>query len=314
MICILCKKHTNDVITKELRGGEKLPVFYCKRCDIGMLGQELSGEELKKYYAGKYRKIASPRLGFATNPKELFETAIPFQQDRVRLLKKHLGKNRRLLEVGCSAGMFLWHIRKYVKEAIGIDYDSRSAKFAARKCGCKTYDKDIERTDLEKKSFDIICAFQTLEHVKNPVDFIARYKKYLKPGGVMAIEVPNLRDALVYAYDLPNHKKFFYHISHTWYFSQKSLQKLMKQSGFRGEVFHIQDYNIFNHINWIINDKPQPSFSPGLASPVVNFRKNIELKIKSEISRFVIKMDESYKNKLSDLKITSNIFYIGRIK
>lgn len=311
MICILCKKRTDNIITNELRGGEKLSVFYCQNCDLGMLGLGMTAEKIKKYYEKEYRKIASPRLGFATNPKELFETAVPFQQDRIRLLKKHLGKNKRLLEVGCSAGMFLWHAHRYVKEAVGIDYDSRSAKFAARKCGCRTYDKDIGQTDLKKKSFDVICAFQTLEHVQDPVDFIARYRKYLRPGGVMAIEVPNLRDALVYAYNLPNHKKFFYHISHPWYFTEKSLQKLMKKSGFRGKVFHIQDYNIFNHINWIINDKPQPSFSPGLSSPKVNFRKNIEPKIKSEIGRFVIKMDESYKNKLSDLKITSNIFYIG---
>lgn len=313
MICKLCRKNTDKILTRELRGGEKLPVFYCKNCDLGMLGRNLTESELKKYYASKYRKIASPRLGFSTNPKELFETAVSFQQDRIRLLKKHFGSGKRLLEVGCSAGMFLWHVRKYVKEAVGIDYDSRSAKFAAKKCGCKTYDKDIEKTDLKEKSFDTICAFQTLEHVQDPIDFIARYKKYLKPGGVMAIEVPNLRDALVYAYDLPNHKKFFYHISHTWYFTEKSLQKLMRQTGFRGEVFHIQDYNIFNHMNWIINDKPQPSFSPGLASPTIKFRKNIEPKIKSEISRFMVEMDTAYKNKLSDLKITSNIFYLGRV-
>lgn len=199
MVCILCKKNANKVITKELRNGKKLQVFYCKKCDFGMLSHNSTESELKKYYAGKYRKIASPRLGFATSPKELFETAVPFQQDRIRLLKKHLGKTKRLLEVGCSAGMFLWHARKHVKEAVGIDYDSRSAKYAAHKCGCKTYDKDIEETNLKEKSFDIICAFQTLEHAQDPTGFISRYKKYLKLDGIMVIEVPNLRDALVYA-------------------------------------------------------------------------------------------------------------------
>ena len=314
MICLICKEKISEILSKKLRGGEKVPVFYCAKCDLGMLGQNVSSNELKKYYAGKYRKIASPKLGVATNPKELFETAVMFQEDRLKLLKQHFGKNKRLLEVGCSAGMFLWHVRNYVKEAVGIDYDGRSAKFASLKSGCKTYDTDIEKTGLRERSFDVICAFQILEHVNDPVDFVTRYKRYLKPGGVIAIEVPNLRDALVYAYDLPNHSKFFYHISHPWYFTETSLKKVMVANGFKGEVFHVQDYNIFNHINWVINDKPQPSSVSGLSKPKIKFRQNIEPKIKNSLGKFMADMDAAYKKKLVELKITSNIFYLGRTR
>lgn len=279
-----------------------------------MLNNQLTASETQDFYRKKYRKIASPNLGHQTNPKELFGMAVTFQDDRVRLLKKYFGRNKRLLEIGCSAGMFLWHAKNYFKEVVGIDYDSHSAKFASRKCGCKVYTVDIEQTDLEENSFDVICAFQTLEHVKNPIDFISRHKKYLKPGGIMAIEVPNLRDALVYAYDLPNHKKFFFHISHLWYFTEKSLTKLMKLCNLDGKIFYIQDYNILNHMNWILNDRPQTSSLSGLSAPLLPLRERIEPRIKVGLAGFIQKMDELYKNRLSELKITSNIFYIGKMQ
>lgn len=313
MVCPLCNENRTEIISGELRGGEKLPVYYCRQCKLGMLGLKPDNKDLKNYYKKDYRKIASPRLGHQTNPRELFNLAVPFQEDRIKLLNKHFDKNKRLLEIGCSAGMFLWHARKFVKEAVGIDYDGNSAKFAARKCGCRTYSTEVEKTDLKPGSFDLICLFQTLEHVKNPADFILSLKKYLKSGGIMAIEVPNLRDVLVYAYDLPNHRRFYYHISHLWYFTEKSLSKLTKICGLKNEkILHIQDYNIFNHINWILNDCPQSSSLPGLSSPIVPFRKNIEPAIKTQLVSFIKKMDYSYKEKLSELKMTSNIFLIAR--
>lgn len=314
MICSLCHKNIRTVIAKELRGGEKSPVFYCSNCQLGMLGSPLSQRELKNFYDKSYRKTASPKLGMPTNPQELFEAAVSFQSDRLRLLKERFSKKKRLLEIGCSAGMFLWHARDYVREVVGIDYDSRSAKFASRKCGCKVYTTDIEQTDLKENSFDIICAFQTLEHAKDPVDFVRKYKKYLKRGGTMAIEVPNLRDALLYAYNLPNHKKFFFHASHLWYFTEKSLSRLMKSCSFKGSIYYIQDYNIFNQMNWVINDEPQPSPIPGLSEPFFNFRKGIEPQIKSALNNFINEANLAYKKKLTELKITSNIFYIGKIK
>ncbi len=310
MNCIICDQKTSTSITNELRAGEKVPVLYCANCDLGMLDGNV--DTSKDYYREEYRQKASPVLGTIQDAEGLFNTAVDFQEDRIRLLKEHLGKDKRLLEVGCSAGMFLWHAKDLVKEVVGIDYDASSAAHAAKKCSCKVYDRDIEETDLAEGSFDIICAFQTLEHVADPIAFISKYAKYLKQDGVMAIEVPNLHDALVYAYNLPNHAKFFYHVSHPWYFTEKSLLKVMEKAGLQGKVTHIQDYNILNHMNWILNDKPQPSNLAGLSKPALPLRDNAPEDIKKALSDFMVDMDSAYKQKLAGLKITSNIFFIGK--
>lgn len=312
MNCPLCHKPTPTVITRELRRGEERKVFFCCRCELGILDSKISAEELKKFYAAEYRQ--SPKLTSHGNPAELFSTFAPLQYNRLRLLRPYLTKKTKLLEVGCSAGMFLYQVKKQVGEIVGIDFDVTSAKYAAQKCHCQIYTTDITETPLPKKYFDIIVALQTLEHVEDPRQFILNLKEYLRPGGTIMIEVPNLYDVLAHVYNLPNHYKFFFHAAHLWYFTEKSLTKLMADSGFKGRVYHQQDYNILNHLHWIQGDTPDPRSFAGLNPPHFPFRANVSPKIKKTLERFITKTDKDYKKILTDLGITSNITFVGQSK
>lgn len=314
MTCPICKKSVSKIITQTLRTGEKRKVFLCTRCELGILDSHASKEELEKFYATEYRAVGRPKLTGTSSPAELFEIYSKFQDERLKLLKPYMKKSSRLLEVGCSAGMFLYHAKKHVREIVGIDFDQASAQYAAKKCNCKVYTTEITKTPLKKSYFDIIVAFQTLEHVQDPVGFVSDLTEYLAPGGILVIEVPNLHDILAYVFDLPNHYQFFYHSSHLWYFTKKSLSKLAGQAGLKGNVHHLQDYNILNHMNWVNNDKPQGTPLPGLSLPIFPFKKEASNKIKQTLGRFLAETDTQYKKLLKDLRITSNILFIGTKK
>lgn len=313
MKCLLCNKKTNEIVETKIRGGENRNVYYCKKCELGMLENSKKEKDLKKFYSKEYREKFTPKINKKTNAEELFKTYSPFQENRINLIKKYLNKKKRPLEIGCSSGMFLYQVKKYVKEIVGIDYDLSSAKFASKKCACPVFTEEIEKTGLEKKSFDVICAFQTLEHVSNPRDFLSGIIQYLKPGGIIYLEVPNLKDALVYAYNLPNQHIFYFHSAHLWYFTEKSLRKLTREAKLKGKIYFSQDYNILNHMNWIMNDAPQKSCIPGLSLPCLPLRKNIPVKTRKELDYFIKNTDKRYKNILARLEITSNISFIGKI-
>ncbi len=307
MKCLLCGKNTNILLTDTLRGGSKGKVYFCKSCELGMLENHRSKKEIVDFYKDEYRK--HPLCKESSSSQELFDIYVNFQQGRIDLLKKYLKKDITLLEVGCSVGMFLYNVREYTNRIVGIDYDVASVIFATQKCGCLIYDKDIKETGLPKKSFDIICMFQVLEHVVNPIKFISQYKEYLKPNGVICIEVPNINDALRYAYDLPNYNRFYFHPAHLWYFSEKSLSILMKKAGFTGNIVFTQSYNILNHLHWIDTDTPQKSCIPGMSKPSFPLRKDFNSNI---LDGFLLFMNSMYKAFLRVLKITDNITYIGR--
>ncbi|WP_407282802.1 class I SAM-dependent methyltransferase [Methanolobus sp. WCC1] len=311
MRCILCGNDSSNVITKKIRSGEERNVFYCENCDLGILDDRRSEQELKDFYAECYRKEHTPTINTESNPQELFDLYSKFQDSRLSLIKDKLGPDKSLLEIGCSAGMFLYNVKPYVGEVNGIDYDVNSVQFAGEKCSCNVFNVAIENTDLPEKSFDIICMFQMLEHVKDPVDFLRSVSKYLKDDGVLYIEVPNLRDALIYAYDLPHHYQFYFHASHLFYYSEKSLKKLLGMIGFEGEVFYTQDYNFLNHMHWMMLDAPQGSCDAGLSSPALKLRNSLEPGKSDALNAFIKDVDKQYKELLADIGLTSNISFIG---
>jgi len=293
MKCFLCQKEVTDLLTDILRDGQKKNVYYCRDCDLGILDNQKTQIELKQYYQHIYR---------SDRPEKLFADFFPFQQDRLRLIKPYLNKKIKLLEVGCSAGMFLNHVKNQVQEIAGLDYDSKSSRFTSELCHCKVYN---DEKNLPKKYFDIVCLFQTLEHVYNPENFLNVVLKSLKKHGIIYIEVPNLHDALVSTYDIPFHYKFFFHSAHLWYFSETSLMKLMNKLGFKGKIKFIQDYNLLNHLAWA-NTGMLQDYIAGRAKP------NLSLKAHEELNDFFVRIDKEYKQLLSKLKITSNLHYIGK--
>ena len=309
MICSLCKRDTKVIIANRLRSGEARDVYHCPVCDLGILQSDMTEEQYKEYYENEYRKFHKPVLGKTTNARQLFDLNVKFQHDRISLLKPFLNKKMKLLELGCSAGQFLHSVKPYVGQIYGYDLDKKALRFARRHVGCIEWDE-------RKKGFDVICMFQVMEHVQEPLKYLEKIKQCLDPNGIVMVEVPNLKDSLIAAYDLPNHFQFYFHKAHLWYFTETSLKKLMRQAGFDGKIYFTQDYSMMNHMHWLINDKPQNSCEEGLSSPSLPLRISATKSLdaaKRSLDLFIKESDLRYKQLLIKHGISSNITFIGRI-
>lgn len=91
----------------------------------------------------------------------------------------------RVLDIGCGAG----HFAKHVPHA---DYTGFDASPEAAAAGIRTLSGDLwEIAQTHAEQFDVVTAFQVLEHAADPVAFIRALDALLKPGGTIVIGVPD---------------------------------------------------------------------------------------------------------------------------
>lgn len=310
--CRLCGNENTELLTEQLRRGPGR-VHHCPDCDLGML-ESRSGLDLSTYYAEEYWKSHGPDLTRQTGYQEIFEAYVNYQQRRLDLLDPYLEPHTQLLEVGCATGHFLFNVKPLVGEVVGVDYDAGAAAYAARRCGCRTFGGALSDAGLEPASFDMVCAFQTVEHVPDPVGFVLELAHYLKPGGRLVIEVPSLGDPLRALFDSPEYRVFYYHSEHTYYFSPTSLRKLLEQAGFSGEIHFVQDYNLTNHMNWVHTGRPQATCHEGLGPPRLPLAAGLSPSSQAAVNRWLEETDRSYRQLLAELHLTENITFIGQRK
>jgi SAM-dependent methyltransferase len=96
----------------------------------------------------------------------------------------------RLLDVGCSCGYFLEVAAARGFDVQGVEF-SRNAIAAAS----ETIRPRIVRGALEDLpevgSFDVISAFDIIEHVQDPRGFLRRCARLLKRGGTLVLTTPD---------------------------------------------------------------------------------------------------------------------------
>lgn len=108
-----------------------------------------------------------------------------------RCLKK-LKTKGRLLDVGCGLGFFLKRIED-IYETYGIDVSEYAVK-KAKMVASKSKIQIGSAVDLPFKSdsFDIVVAFDVVEHLENPDLFFQKAYKILKKYGILVFSTPNI--------------------------------------------------------------------------------------------------------------------------
>lgn len=102
---------------------------------------------------------------------------------------------RRVLDIACGSGYGAYILKIMgAAEVIGVDSDAPAIAGARRHyCaeGVEFRVADATALDLDGAPFDLIVAFETLEHLEDPKGFLQSVKRHLAPGGLFIISCPN---------------------------------------------------------------------------------------------------------------------------
>ncbi len=270
-------------------------------------------------YEKHYRKKYTPILGQIMTPIEFHKFSTKIFQKRLSRIEFLLKSSSSVLEIGSSTGHFLQLIKDKVSDCTGIELDKKFAEFSKKKLNLNIYEKPLEKIDFEGKKFDIIFMFQVFEHIPKPLELC---KKILKPKGKIYVEVPNLDDALLSIYSISEFQKFYFRAPHVYYYNKNTLFKIMKKSGFNGKVRTIQEYSVYNHVNWIQNKIPQMDQKIGYSSLKWNLQNRgftrypppspAKFHKAKEMEKWFERFDHEYKKQIEKLDLGEHVVFLGQ--
>jgi SAM-dependent methyltransferase len=138
-------------------------------------------------------------------------------------MKRYLPARGRYLEIGCGTGFVAELFAKRGYEVLAGDSDRQALEFAQRRLGKEALCfLDIYQIPF-REYFDVIGAYDVLEHVADDARALSQIFTALKPGGYVLLTVPQ-------------HKflwsTFDEHVHHERRYDRKELPRKMRAAGF----------------------------------------------------------------------------------
>lgn len=253
-VCNLCGALEGEVLRRGVYGGPAQNVHRCGSCGHVYLAPLMDDACEERFYLEEYPAFLSRRgdPGIRT-PEEHFRQGETEAIRRHRLIADLLAPEYRVLEIGSSTGYFLHHIRRKVKEVVGVEPNQNQREYANAR-GITTH---ADLVGLGGEGFDVVFLYYVLEHVKDPVAFLRGIAKQLRTHGArIVIEVPNVHEALVDLYASPAYDAFVWQRAHVSYFSIETLGRALASAGLSSEFRPVQRYDLSNHLHWLAAGKP----------------------------------------------------------
>jgi len=194
-------------------------MVQCPCCDLVYADQPLDESELAQaYHAADY-----------DSSEEAGDAAASY----IKAMRPTLGKLARrqsALEIGTGNGIFLEYLsHEGFTNLVGIE-PSPAAIADAPECR-RIWIKEgmFDEKDYTPESFDLICCFMTLEHVRDPNIVAGAAIRLLRPGGVFVAITHDYRSLMN---RLLGNRSPIIDIEHMQLFSRRSVHTLFENTGY----------------------------------------------------------------------------------
>ena len=153
---------------------EETRLLECGRCGLQFFDPATPGDN------EFYHQLTTTAGAYYSEDKWDFQAAL-----------HTLSASDHVLDIACGSGAFLTRLREHGCVAVGIDTNAAAIAVASSK-GLSAYCADLDDyASRNSEAFDVVTAFQVLEHVSDPKAFIGAAPACVKPGGRLVLTVPN---------------------------------------------------------------------------------------------------------------------------
>jgi len=134
--------------------------------------------------------------------------------------------SKEVLDIGCGLGYFLDNMAASCKDVYGVELSEYASQYCKGK-GLKVYNTSLEDFRTEQK-FDLITAWEVIEHVDDLRVFLKDVKCLLKPNGIFMLSTPNAGSYRAKKNGL-QWQGFNRSLEHLYYFTAVALKELLTE-------------------------------------------------------------------------------------
>lgn len=235
VFCPACGFRSYQIVFKK----KGFTFVKCGKCETIFINPRPTFEILLNFYeTSKTIKHWNEKIFPLSENSRRKKIFTPRAKKIVKLCKKYNIATGVILDVGAGFGTFCEEIKKLsiFNRVIAVESSPDLAKTCFSK-GLEVIEKPIEKVNFEKlKVVNVITAFELIEHLYSPKDFLLSCAQILSKKGILILTTPNIK-----GFDLVTLGKLSNNIvgpNHLNYFHPDSLSYLLEHCGF--EVIEVK--------------------------------------------------------------------------
>ena len=172
----------------ETKDSFKVDYLECKDCGTFISIKQINPVDFYNFdYYWHERQVKE--YGFPSieqRAKDDFGNRIPFWG----MLLKRISKAKSILEIGGCHGGFLQYCKEHgFERCLGVEISEGTCDFARKTFGLEMICGEFPNVIIDEQ-FDVVCAFDVLEHLPNPLESLKKMKSL---GKYVLIQTPCYR-------------------------------------------------------------------------------------------------------------------------
>jgi 2-polyprenyl-3-methyl-5-hydroxy-6-metoxy-1,4-benzoquinol methylase len=217
--CIVCGAASHSFLYPGIK--------KCGSCGHVFADTQLSNSELSALYKKNYF--------FGSEYSNYLDDKAVLQKNfmlRWKVLQRFIDprQHQRLLEIGCAYGFFLEIAKPFFNQSMGIDITEDGISHAKNKLGLNATMGHFPDCDLENKIYDVVCMWDTIEHLREPHRYLQKIAKHTQDGAILALTTGDIRSTP--ARIRKQNWRLIHPPTHLHYFSARTIGNLLEKYNF----------------------------------------------------------------------------------
>ena len=181
--CPVCGPHSSQPfgISNDLN------IVRCGGCSMLRVSERPSEEDVADFYRDEY----------ISHEDRAEEEMISYRegslQREARRLRRLVPRGGRLLDIGAATGSFLSQFNGHADWKVkGVEPSGFAVEYARQRFGLQIHHGFLGDQSFADETFDVVTSLDTLMLHPYPADDVGEMARILKPGGLLAVEIPGL--------------------------------------------------------------------------------------------------------------------------